>query len=121
MLPELRLAFADLTPRECDHVAPVRRRAGRRCRGRRSLARGELEGFNEGDLLRGVASTVSVSNCCGKTAWRTTVADDADRLALLRWRLVLGKFSERNLGAGRDGAGGRPAMAQAGPGRVGPL
>jgi len=34
------------------------------------------------------------------------VADELDRLALLRWRLVLGKFSERHLGApgGSDAA-----------------
>ena len=41
------------------------------------------------------------------------MADDPDRLALLRWRLVLGKFSERHLGA----PGGSDApMSSAGPG-----
>jgi Mg-chelatase subunit ChlD len=42
------------------------------------------------------------------------VADDLDRLALLRWRLVLGKFSERNLGAP---GGSDAATSAAGPGR----
>ncbi len=54
-LPELRLAFADLTPRECDQVARrVAEVAGEPEAGR-SLSSGELEGFNEQDLMRGIA------------------------------------------------------------------
>jgi Mg-chelatase subunit ChlD len=41
------------------------------------------------------------------------VADDPDRLALLRWRMVLGKFSERHLGAP---GGSEAPMSGAGPG-----
>ena len=54
-LPELRLAFADLTPRECDLVA--RRVAGIAGdeEASQSLAKGALEGFNEQDLMRAIA------------------------------------------------------------------
>ncbi|QEH32656.1 hypothetical protein OJF2_11350 [Aquisphaera giovannonii] len=51
-LPELRLAFSDLTPRECDQVAQrvvgVAGSAG-------SLSASGPDGFGEADLLRGVA------------------------------------------------------------------
>ncbi|WP_165224170.1 DUF5682 family protein [Aquisphaera insulae] len=52
-LPELRLAFSDLTPRECDQVA---RRIGQSTGdpdGRMVVA--GLEGFGEADLLQGIA------------------------------------------------------------------
>src|SRR4051794_33919201 len=57
-------------------------------------------------------STVVSSKPFGKTDWRNTVPDDADEMALTRWRLVLGKFSERGLGAcgglgGKEGREGR--------------
>jgi hypothetical protein len=52
-LPELRLAFSDLTPRECDHVArSVTETAGA---APSSLSSVDLKGFHEQDLLRGVA------------------------------------------------------------------
>jgi hypothetical protein len=58
MLPELRLAFADLTPRECDRVArTVIETIGEGDDGKSSgasLAPVDLAGFHEGDLLRGV-------------------------------------------------------------------
>jgi hypothetical protein len=51
LLPDLRLAFADLTPRECDRVAEaVAAHAGES-----PLEAFHLEGFDESDLMRGVA------------------------------------------------------------------
>jgi Mg-chelatase subunit ChlD len=48
------------------------------------------------------------------------VADDLDQTALLRWRLVLGKFSERSLGAPEgDDAAGAEAGGAGGSGRRG--
>ena len=55
MLPELRLAFADLTPRECDQVARCVSQLAGEPGAVALLAAVELEGFNEQDLLRGVA------------------------------------------------------------------
>jgi hypothetical protein len=58
MLPELRLAFADLTPRECDQVArTVIEVVGEADDGESSVpspAPADLAGFHEADLLRGV-------------------------------------------------------------------
>ena len=54
-LPELRLAFADLTPRECDQVARCVVGIAGQPEAGRSLTIGELEGFNEQDLMRAVA------------------------------------------------------------------
>jgi Mg-chelatase subunit ChlD len=45
------------------------------------------------------------------------VADDADRLALARWRLVLGRFSERRLGACTGGGPGQGQGDGGGSGR----
>jgi hypothetical protein len=55
VLPELRLAFADLTPRECDQVARCVSDVAGEPGAFALLAAVELEGFNEQDLLRGVA------------------------------------------------------------------
>ena len=55
VLPELRLAFADLTPRECDQVARCVAELTGDANAAARLATGELDGFHEGDLLRGVA------------------------------------------------------------------
>jgi hypothetical protein len=55
VLPELRLAFADLTPRECDQVARCVSHVAGEPGAVALLAAVELEGFNEQDLLRGVA------------------------------------------------------------------
>src|SRR5208283_4500495 len=55
VLPELRLAFADLTPRECDQVARCVSDVSGDSGAVALLAAVELEGFNEQDLLRGVA------------------------------------------------------------------
>ena len=55
VLPELRLAFADLTPRECDQVARCVAELTGDAEAAASLTAGELEGFNERDLLRGLA------------------------------------------------------------------
>jgi hypothetical protein len=51
LLPDLRLAFADLTPRECDRVAE----AVASLAGESPLKVFDLDGFDESDLLRGVA------------------------------------------------------------------
>lgn len=51
LVPDLRLAFADLTPRECDRVAE----AVMGLTGDSPLRIRELEGFDEADLLQGVA------------------------------------------------------------------
>jgi hypothetical protein len=52
LLPDLRLAFADLTPRECDRVAElVAARTGLPTSG---VKVAHLSGFSESDLLRGV-------------------------------------------------------------------
>jgi hypothetical protein len=51
LLPDLRLAFADLTPRECDRVAE----AVTGLVGEAPLKVFNLDGFDESDLLRGVA------------------------------------------------------------------
>jgi hypothetical protein len=52
LLPDLRLAFSDLTPRECDRVAAtVASRAGVVGEAPRAL---DLPDFSEADLLRGV-------------------------------------------------------------------
>ena len=116
VLPELRLAFADLTPRECDHVARCVAESAGEPGAVALLAAVELEGFNEQDLLRGLAVNRQVLDVLRRTAWRTTMADDLDRQALLRWRMVLGKFSERSLGA----PGGQDApMPGQGPGGSG--
>ncbi len=55
VLPEFRLAFADLTPRECDHVAQCVAATAVEPSAVALLATGEIEGFNEQDLLRGLA------------------------------------------------------------------
>lgn len=55
VLPDLRLAFADLTPRECDQVARCVSEVVGEPGAVALLAAVELEGFNEQDLLRGVA------------------------------------------------------------------
>jgi hypothetical protein len=55
VLPELRLAFADLTPRECDQVARcVAELTGTESR-EFGLATVPLEAFHEADLMRGLA------------------------------------------------------------------
>lgn len=50
ILPDLRLAFADLTPRECDRVAE----AAAGLAGAAATTLIALEGFEESDLLRGL-------------------------------------------------------------------
>ncbi len=45
------------------------------------------------------------------------MADDADRLALARWRLVLGRFSERRLGACMGGGSGQGTGGGTGTGQ----
>jgi hypothetical protein len=55
VLPELRLAFADLTPRECDHVARSVAEVVGEAGLVTTMAPVELDGFHEHDLLRGVA------------------------------------------------------------------
>ena len=54
-LPEFRLAFADLTPRECDQVAHRVAEAVGEPEAGRLLASRELQGFNEQDLMRAIA------------------------------------------------------------------
>ena len=51
LLPALRLAFADLTPRECDRVAE----AVAALTGESPIRAFDLGGFDETDLLRGAA------------------------------------------------------------------
>ncbi len=52
VLPELRLAFSDLTPRECDVVADTI--AARACVSPGRMGRMDLAGFSEHDLLQAV-------------------------------------------------------------------
>ena len=97
LLPLLRLALADLTPRETDRVA----KSVAAMLGAESLNVATLPDMGSEEMLRAVEINRLVRGAWPRTDWRCSVMPDrpASETDLQRWRLVLGRFAEPRLGS----------------------
>ena len=105
LLPLVRLALADLTPRETDLVA--KRVAA--LLGAESLKIASLPDIDSGQMLRLWRSTACCARRWPRTDWRCFVSDapleperisvDANAGDAQRWRLISGRFAQPRLGS----------------------